>query len=317
MPDAAASHSRACWCGSVALADYSDEYRVCHHCGTLVTRANVQAADLTVTRDRDELYSQDYWLRRQSEKYGLPPIQDRARLDLPERCVHWLNLLLKRRLPPARVLEIGCAHGGYVALMRWAGYEASGTEMSPAIVEFAKKTFAVPVHAGCIEDLSFAGGELDVIILNDVIEHLPDPVATLGHCSRLLKPDGFFVIQTPEYKEHLSYADITRTGDIFINHLRGKSDEHLHLFSRRSTTQLFSRIGLSVLAFENPIFSYDLFFTASRSPLSEHQPEQIATALTRTPSGRLVLALLDKAYESTDRWWAMQRYEAQLRERDT
>lgn len=311
MPDPV-SAPRACWCGEQSLAAYSGEFHVCRTCGTLVTATPVRTADLTVTRDTDELYSKDYWLKRQAGRFEYPSLGERTRLDLPERCVHWLNLLLRRRLPPAKVLEIGCAHGGYVALMRWAGYDASGTEMSPWIADFARETFGVPMQAGRIEDLPFTPQSLDVIILNDVIEHLPDPAATLGHCATLLKNDGFFIIQTPEYKEHLSYADILATGDKFIEHMRGKSDEHLHLFSRRSTQQLWIRLGFPAIAFENPIFSYDLFYTASRSPLPENSPEAIAAALATQPTGRLVQALLDKAYESNDRWWAIQRLEARL-----
>lgn len=302
---------RACWCGEQNLFAYSDDYNVCKACGTLVTRADVRAADLAVTKDQDELYSKDYWLRRQSAKHGLPSLEARTRTDLPERCVHWLNLLLARRPPPAKVLEIGCAHGGYVALLRWAGYDARGTEMSPFIVEYARETFGVPVTTGTIESQSFAPGSLDVIILNDVIEHLPDPAGTLGCCAKLLKPDGFFVIQTPEYKEHLTYADIIRTGDIFNVHMKGKNDEHLYLFSRRSTRQLFGRLGFDHIGFENPIFPYDLFYTASRQPLPAHAPEAIAASLcAQPPPARLVLALLDKAFESNDRWWEIQRLKA-------
>lgn len=313
MPEAMPLSPRPCWCGAPQLFPYSNDYAVCKVCGTLVTRADVKPADLTVTHDQGELYSRDYWLRRQSEKHGLPSLESRTRTDLPERCVHWLNLLLRRRLPPARVLEIGCAHGGYVALMRWAGYDASGTEMSPFIVNYAKETFGVPVQAGRIEELAFASQSLDVIILNDVIEHLPDPVGTLGTCARLLKPDGFFIIQTPEYKEHLSYEDVLSSGDKFIEHMRGKNDEHLYLFSRRSAGRLFAQLGFPVVAFENPIFSYDLFFTASRQPLPTHPDEAVAAALAaQPPTGRLVLALLDKAFESNDRWWAIQRLEKRL-----
>lgn len=314
MPDPV-SAPRACWCAEKKLFPFSDEFHVCKVCGTLVTAADVQPADLAVTQDSGELYSKDYWLKRQSEKYGLPPLDQRARLDMPERCVHWLNLLLKHRLPSAKVLEIGCAHGGYVALMRWAGFDAGGTEMSPWIVRFARETFQVPVQAGRIEELSFAPQSLDVIILNDVIEHLPDPLATLGHCVKLLKPDGFFVIQTPEYKEHLSYADLVATKDLFLTHMNGKNEEHLYLFSRRSTQRLWAQLGLPVVAFENPIFPYDLFYTASRAKLPEHSPAEITAALAAQPTGRLVQALLDKAYESNDRWWAMQRLEAQLKQK--
>jgi len=310
MPDTSKLF-RTCWCGESKLSDFFNEFHVCKTCGTLVTAADVKPADLAVTQDQDELYSKDYWLKRQSERYGLPPLDQRARLDLPERCVHWLDLLLKHRLPPARVLEIGCAHGGYVALLRWAGFDASGTELSPWIVDFACKTFGVPVMAGRIEDLSFEPECFDVIILNDVIEHLPDPTGTLNHCSKLLKPDGFFIIQTPEYKEHLTYADLLASKDVFLNHMKGKNEEHLYLFSRRATQRMWAQIGFSEVMFENPIFPYDLFYTASRAALPVNTPEAIVSALTIQPTGRLVQALLDKAFESKDRWWAIQRLEKQ------
>lgn len=307
---------RACWCGHPHLDDYSSDYRVCKACGTLVSRAPMRPNADCVARDEGEFYSKDYWLKRQSEHHGLPDIAQRARLDLPERCTHWLRHLLARRLPPARVLEIGCGHGGYVALLGWVGFDATGTEMSPWVVEFAQKSFGVRALAGRIEDVSLPEGTFDVIVLNDVLEHLPSPANTLARCARLLTPNGFFVIQTPEYKEHLTESDLRRTDDLFLKHMDGNNDEHLYLFSRRSAGEFFRRLGFPTIEFANPVYSYDLFFTASRAPLVTQSDEAVAAALTAHPAGRLVLALLDKAYESTDRWWAMQRLEAQLRSRD-
>ena len=55
-----------------------------------------------------------------------------------------------------------------------------------------------------------------------------------------------------------------------------------------------------------------LLFTAARAPLALHSPEEISTALTARPTGRLVQALLDQAAESTDRGWAIQRLETAL-----
>jgi hypothetical protein len=135
----------------------------------------------------------------------------------------------------------------------------------------------------------------------------------LGACKRLLSPDGFFVIQTPEYKEHLGYGDLRTANDLFLRHMDHNNDEHLYLFSRRSSGIFFERLGFPAVEFANPIFSYDLFFTASRKPLAAADDATVAGALATRPSGRLVQALLDKAYESTDRWWAIQRLEEKLR----
>lgn len=306
------NRARACWCGHSDLAAYSNDYHVCRACGTLVSRAPLPPEAFTVQHDVGELYSKDYWHQRQTEHHRLPDITRRARLDLPERCTHWLQHMLAHQLPPARVLELGCAHGAYVALLGWAGFRATGTEMSPWVVGFAKKTFSIDVLAGPIEQQPFAPGSFDVIVLNDVLEHLPDPVGTLSHCARLLAPNGFFVIQTPEYKEHLTYADLVAKQDIFLRHMDGNNDEHLYLYSRRSAGEFFQRLGFPEIAFSNPVYSYDMFFTASRAPLKSHSEKEISDALAAHPTGRLTQALLDKAHESTDRWWAMQRLEEGL-----
>jgi SAM-dependent methyltransferase len=160
------STERACWCGHPRLEHYSDDYAVCSACGTLVSRAPHSPG----------VYDTRYWEEMQARHRGLPDIRVRARLDLPERCTHWLRYLLTLRLPPARVLEVGCGHGGYVALLGWAGFEAVGTELSPLAASFAQEAFGAKVLTGLIEDQNFKEGSFDVIVLNDVIEHLPDPV---------------------------------------------------------------------------------------------------------------------------------------------
>jgi SAM-dependent methyltransferase len=288
---------RACWCGHPNLEPFSEHYRVCKACGTLVSSAAYDSG----------IYNEDYWLGRQTERHGLPDIRNRARLDLPERCTYWLRHLLARRLPPGRVLEVGCAHGGYVALLGWAGFDAVGTELDPGVARLGQELFGVKVLAGEVERQPLEKGTFDVIVLNDVLEHLPDPVATLRHCSGLLSKDGFFVIQTPEYKEHLTYGELQATNDLFLKHMEKKQDEHLYLYSRRSAGVLFSRLGFPQVDFSNPIFAYDMFFTASRSPLPAYSDGAVFEATSRHPTGRLAQALLDKAFESNDRWWEIQR----------
>jgi hypothetical protein len=151
------------------------------------------------------------------------------------------------------------------------------------------------------------------VVLNDVIEHLPDPVGTLQHCSTLLSKDGFFVVQTPEYKEHLKYEDLKASNDLFLKHMDHNNDEHLYLFSRRAVGALFGRLGFPEVSFSNPVYAYDMSFVASRLKLEELGEAAVESALEDKPVGRLVQALLDKAFESTDRWWAIQRLEAQNR----
>jgi SAM-dependent methyltransferase len=245
-----------------------------------------------VTDDAHDFYGREYWLSYQEKAWGYADITVRARTDLPERCLYWLRAFLKYRLPPGRVLELGSGHGGFVALLRWAGFDAVGLELSPWVVDFARRTFDVPMLLGPVEDQALATGSLDGIVLMDVLEHLPDPVGTIQHCLRLLKPDGIFLIQTPRYPEGKTYPEMVEQKDPFLEQLKPK--EHLYLFSMTSIQTFFRRLGVEDIRFEPPIFAhYDMFLVASRSPIRSHTAEAIEQALSRTPTGRMVLALWD------------------------
>ena len=292
-----------CWCGSTELESFSPDYQRCRTCGTLVL-SHPPAGDITrVTDEEADFYGERYWFSHQ-EHLGLPDITRRARLDLPERNLHWLNTLLKYKLPPGAVLELGSAHGSFIALLRWAGFDATGLELSPKIVEFARRTFDIPVLLGPIEDQDIKPGSLDAIVLMDVLEHLPDPVGTMRRCLDLLKPDGVLIVQTPKVSEDAVFEEMVERDDPFLNLLAEPG--HLYLFGEQSVRELFARLGAEHLLFEPAIFAhYDMFFVASRVPVEANTAEAIEASLAATPGGRLVQALLDlrqQLYELTERY---------------
>ena len=245
-----------------------------------------------VCDDEHDFYGKQYWLGHQADDLGHPDIYDRARYDLTERNLHWLKTLLKYALPPAKVWELGCSHGSFVALMTQAGYKAAGVEMSPWVVEFGRKTFEVPVHVGPVENLEVATQSLDAIALMDVLEHLSDPVTTMSHCMSLLKPGGFLLIQTPEFRGDMRYETLGTEKSPFLVQL--KADEHLYLFSQQSITKFLYQLNAQRIYFEPAIFDhYDMFLIASKTTLEINSPGEIASELESTPKGRLIQALID------------------------
>ena len=245
-----------------------------------------------VTDDSGDLYGKRYFTERNPEKYGFPDLKTRARTDLPERCSHWLRTILKYKVPPATVLELGAAHGGHVALLRWAGYDATGLELSPWLVEFARQTFGVPMLQGPLADQELKRGSLDVIALMDVLEHLPSPADTIRRCFDLLKPDGIVVVQTPRYPEAVTYEAMIAGSNPFLAQL--KADEHVYLFSHQAIREFFSRIGVCEINFEPAIFAhYDMFFVASRVAPTIQSAREIEATLAASPRGRVIQALID------------------------
>jgi 2-polyprenyl-3-methyl-5-hydroxy-6-metoxy-1,4-benzoquinol methylase len=245
-----------------------------------------------VTDDERDFYGRNYWFTHVEERLGQPNILVRSRKDLPERCLYWLRTAMKYKLPPASVLELGSGHGGFVSLLRWAGFEATGLEISPWVVDFARAKFNVPMLLGRVEDQQIQPGSLDMIAMLDVFEHLPDPTATIRHCSNLLKPNGLLIIQTPRYPEGESYEELVARSDRFLEQL--KPIEHVYLFSQHSIRAFFTRLGYAYMQFEPAIFPhYDMFLAVSRAALVPNTTTAIKAGLRLAPGRRLVQALLD------------------------
>ncbi len=249
------------------------------------------AGQLLVADDGRDFYGKDYF-DYQARTHDHPTLEARSRNDLRERCLYWLRTLLAYKLPPAKVLELGCAHGAFVALLRAAGYDATGLELSSATAAGARRRFDVPVVEGPIEVQNIPGQSLDVIVLMDVLEHLSDPLDTMRNCLKLLKPDGLLFLQTPRYREAKTLALMEADRDPFFAAFL--PDQHTYLFSRKSVRLLLERLGAEHIAFEPAIFgAYDMSLVAGRRPLSRFTEEEVAANLELRPAGRLALAMLD------------------------
>jgi SAM-dependent methyltransferase len=255
-------------------------------------RADPPVREPVVVDDDADFDGTTYWFQHQQGDLGIPDIHARARSDMAERNLHWLDAVLKYKLPGARTLELGCGNGSFVGLMQVAGYDAVGSEMSPWVVEYGKRTFGAPILVGPVEDLEIAPASLDAVVMMDVLEHLPDPAGTLRRCLELLKADGVLVIQTPQYREGTTHAHMVESHDAFLEQL--KPEEHLYLFTQRGVRRLLESLGTPHIAFEPAIFAhYDMFLVAGRHPLAVHGTDEIEPALLATPGGRIAQALLD------------------------
>lgn len=301
-----------CWCGNTQLEPFSDDYLRCAQCETLVcTTLPTQA--LIPDQTDEAYYGRNYWLAHQETDLGQPNIINRARTDFTDRIPYWLNGVLKYCLPPASTLEIGSAHGAFVAALRQAGFDASGLELSPWMVDFSKQSFDVPIRVGPLEQQNLAPGTLDLIILLDVVEHLPDPVTTLRHVFDLLKPDGKLLIQMPAYPAPCSYSELLERQDPFLNMLI--PGEHLFLYSPAAWVEFLRRMGVHQVVFEPALFKYDLFAIAAKTPFVPHAPQEIDAILTQESRGRMALALLDLHAQSRKYEYLYQKADRDRNER--
>jgi SAM-dependent methyltransferase len=143
-----------------------------------------------------------------------------------------------------RLLEIGCAFGFFLEEAR-GFYDVAGIEIADAAVAFCQSR-GLAVINGVAEESTFRQlGMFDVIVLLDVVEHLPDPRSCLALCRRHLNPGGIIVISTGDFAS--IYARLAGRKWRLMT-----PPQHLWFFTPESMRRLSHSLGLQLQTYDHP-----------------------------------------------------------------
>ncbi len=111
---------------------------------------------------------------------------------------------LKNHIPDffnKTVLEVGCAEGGFPDYLQQLNIKTVGIELEDHRLEIGKKKNSqLELYAGNITDSNLhkqIGKTFDIIVMRDVIEHVPDRKSTFQNIWDFLNPGGYFFITFP------------------------------------------------------------------------------------------------------------------------
>lgn len=148
--------------------------------------------------------------------------------------------------PRRVVLELGCGNGatGALALREgkcgaWVGIERQGAAAGEAAGVLSD------VLVGDVDslDIPYAEASFDLLVMGEVLEHLPDPEATLRRLARLVKPGGEVLASTPNISHWGVIAGLL--AGRFDYEAEGVMDRtHLKWFTPRSLKRAFEQAGL-------------------------------------------------------------------------
>lgn len=102
----------------------------------------------------------------------------------------------RRPLRGARLLEVGCAKGWFLEAARRRGAECFGIEPEEANAVIAREA-GFSVECAFFPGTAAVHGPFDLIVFNDVLEHIPSPDTVMKTTASLLAPGGLAVVNIP------------------------------------------------------------------------------------------------------------------------
>lgn len=197
---------------------------------------------------------------------------------------------LGRRVPgPGRsLLDVGTHVGRMLHLAREAGWRAEGIELNPRTAAFAAAQTGLPVHRKNAKDLAATGARYDVVVLTDVLEHIPDPVPILADVRGMLNPGGVIAVKVPcgpnqLFKQRLRFR-LSKRHDPGI----ATNFVHVNHFGPRSLAAALRRVGFDGVrvgvaapelapgggagGFASRLFRSAVYHTARFLPFGAHSP---------------------------------------------
>lgn len=161
-------------------------YGLCARCGTATLASSARV---------DEHYDAAYYGEGEEKFHSfIERLRDKTYLGR----ARWVSRATG--LSAGSILDIGCGDGRFLGAMAAAGWHIAGTELPGPAFERARRVAGIDLRPACDAILEPPGaGPVDAITLWHVLEHLPDPRATLARCADLLRPGGWLIIEVPNF----------------------------------------------------------------------------------------------------------------------
>jgi len=147
------------------------------------------------------------------------------------------------------LLDVGCAHGWFLDVAK-DDFNVLGVEPDKQVFD-ATSARGLPVRKGYFPDVLDSTEKFDVIVFNDVIEHIPDLTNVLEACRQHLNEDGLLVLNLPNgggvlYRLAKFFCRIGFP--TFFDRLwqKGLPSPHLHYFRLSNLVELLKQNGFDM-----------------------------------------------------------------------
>lgn len=150
---------------------------------------------------------------------------------------------LKSNDEQKRVLDVGCGQGYITAEIKktFPNFAVSGMDISLSAIAYANSKF--PNIDFAVADIfapPYSKKYFDIIVINNIWEHVSDPLGMLNNISAILKPDGVVIMSTPSRYRIMNLIKALLGKQVSI------SNHHITEYSIGQVKEQFRFCGFSI-----------------------------------------------------------------------
>lgn len=156
------------------------------------------------------------------------------------------TMLLKKDI---MILEIGCGAGRLTNHLTNKGFNVVGFDISRTLIKEGNRRYsdAKTFIASGETNMPFKDSFFDIVLSFDVLEHIPKTDKHLLEIKRILKPDGYYLLQTPNKFTNILFEVIKNRS--FTEHRK----YHCSLHSYWQLKKRFQNNGFNIIFCNVPV----------------------------------------------------------------
>jgi len=233
----------------------------------------------------EEFYNEDYYSGTMDDGIGFDVLNDENLANSSQsmdKRIEWL--LAERKV--GSFLDVGCGVGLLVEAAHRHGIKAFGVDSSPFAIEYGRTKLGIEgLKSGFFQNVLSEDEKFDVIYLNHVIEHVPDPKELVADCAKFLTDGGWLIMETPD----IDSSQSRKAGKDWEYIL----PEHLYYFNLPSLSRLCEANSLSVQFAEKEVGSTG---TLNAVFGGEDQAREFYDRWLRNAPMQLIIGLVRRLY---------------------
>lgn len=159
--------------------------------------------------------------------------------------------IIKENSAVSTLLDVGSAHGWFLEEAQKQFDSVLGIEPDKS-VRGATAARGLPVREGYFPDVLSPGEQFDVIVFNDVLEHIPQIGDALEACAERLTEGGLLVLNLPNssgffYRLSRFFARLGWQGPFARLWQKDLPSPHVHYFNQHNLSSLVELYGFTVV----------------------------------------------------------------------